>query len=117
MSFHKRYFDKDKIFEFGKSYQYQDFNKWISNPDARISTDTFSEYFLDAYFLLEKRDRLYLYVSLENGEEFVMDLVKCIRVCKNKKNSKDHKFALDRYVNLFLRKWSEECFNYKNLLK
>jgi hypothetical protein len=117
MSFHRRYFDKEKIFTFGKSYDYLDFNKWITGPDSQVSSDYFTECFLKAYFESDKSERLLLYLSLEKGESFVTDLMKCIRVCRNEKNSKEHYSSIKKYIGLFFYKWPEEYFTYKNLLK
>jgi hypothetical protein len=116
MSFNKRYFDKEKFFEFAGSYGYENFNRWIVKPDAHISKDKFSSYFLDLYFQLEEEDRIFLYLSLSNSEEFVIDLIKCIKVCSNEKNSKEHFGSIEKYVNLFFNKWPEHYFTYKNLI-
>jgi hypothetical protein len=116
MSFHKRYFDKENIFTYAKSNEYEDFNMWIVKPDAHISKDQFSTNFISLYFQLEKEDRIFLYFSLSNTEEFVSDLIKCIRVCSNENNLKEHSKPIKKYISLFFNKWPDQYFTYKNLI-
>jgi hypothetical protein len=116
MSFHKRYFGKENFFEFAESHGYENFNRWIVKPDAYISKDKFSTSFLDLYFQLEEEDKIFLYLSLRNSEEFVIDLIKCIKVCSNVKNSKEHVGPIEKYVNLFFNKWPEHYSIYKNVI-
>jgi hypothetical protein len=116
MSFNKRYFDKEKFFQFGKSYGYEDFNRWIVKPDAHIAKDKFSSTFLDLYSQLTDEDRIFLYLSLSNSEEFVLDLIKCLKVCSNPKNTKEHADTIEKNFNQFFNKWPDNYSTYKNLI-
>lgn len=116
MSFHKRSFNKDLIIQFSKLNTYEDFNRWIIKPDSRISSDYFSLGFISSYFLLSPDERSFLYLSARNNEDFCADLVKCIRVCRNRNNLKKHNKAIKKYIDLFSIKWPTEYPFYEKII-
>jgi len=116
MSITRRYFDKQKIFDFGRMFGFYEFNRSIVNSDIYVANDPFSEWFLNLYFNTLKDYRFLLYESLAKEQEFVVDLVKCLSVCKNPLNKDEHQIPIKRYVSLFNYKWPKEAPGYRHLL-
>ena len=48
MSFNKRYFTKENIFNRSDS-DYQSFRTWVLNPDAHFLSDDFSKVFINSF--------------------------------------------------------------------
>ena len=116
MSITRRYFDKQKIFNFGKMFGFYEFNRSIVNSDIYVANDLFSEWFLNLYSNTLKDYRFLLYRALSKEQEFVIDLVKCLSVCNHSSNEDKHQVSIKRYVSLFNHKWPKEAPEYRHLL-
>ena len=117
MSFNKRWYNKDQIIDRSKTNNFGDFKRWILNPDAHITSDELSQDFINCFFKLEDDGRSLLKESLSESEEFVMDLLKCIKVSNNTKNRGDHNNSIKTYVSLFTNKWNSSHYEkYKKII-
>ena len=105
MSFYRRSYSWERIYEFASSCNFDSFNKCIINPDALILEDRISEDFIWVYRDLRDSERKILYECIENDTMFIRDLLKCIRVIKNPINKIVNQEHIIRYTALFNPKW------------
>jgi hypothetical protein len=118
MSFHKRYYNWDKIMDYAKTHDFNGFDLWISKPEAHILQDNESNDFFKAYFCYESDDsRNTLFDCLKSEPtEFVRDIIKCINVVMDKRNQEIHKESIEIYRDLFIVKWDTLADKYKSLI-
>jgi|688.fasta_scaffold407725_2 hypothetical protein len=116
MSFNKRYFNKEQIIKFAGSNDFRTFNKWISGHDSAIFDDDFSSSFVDVYFRLSENERMILKDSFSEGEYFIQDLIKILKVARSIDNKREHKNAIENYLDLFTNKWPLLVGKYKNII-
>ena len=92
---------------------------WLYKPDAHILQDTESSDFFGAYFALpDNKLREDLYESLKvEGESFLKDLIKCIKVVHENNNEENHNDAIQNYRDLFVSKWDTKALQYQNLIE
>jgi hypothetical protein len=118
MSFHKRFYNWDKI-KAKTSSTFNEFDMWLYKPDAHMLQDTESSDFFGAYFALpddKLRENLYESLKVE-GESFLKDLIKCIKVVHENKNGENHDEAIQNYRSLFVSKWDTKALQYQNLIE
>ena len=118
MSFHKRFYTWERIKE-KTSSNFNEFDMWLYKPDAHILQDTESSDFFGAYFALpDNKLREDLYESLKvEGESFLKDLIKCIKVVHENNNEENHNDAIQNYRDLFVSKWDTKALQYQNLIE
>ena len=118
MSFHKRFYNWDKI-KAKTSSTFNEFDMWLYKPDAHMLQDTESSDFFGAYFALpgdKLRENLYESLKVEE-ESFLKDLIKCIKVVHENKNEENHDEAIQNYRSLFVSKWDTKALQYQNLIE
>ena len=116
MSFNKRYFSKEQILKFAGSNDFRAFNKWVSNYDSAIYDDDFSSSFMEVYLDLNDTERMILKDSFSEGESFIQDFIKLLKVTRSIDNKMEHKNAIENYLVLFSNKWPSLCEKYKNII-
>ncbi len=116
MSFNKRYYSIEKITRTYSSSQFDNFDRWICNPDARIFEDDISLFFVEQYLRLETDERLVLGDALLEDASFLRDLLKCMRVTKSEFNKDHHKNCIEKFKILFIKKWEHLAEKYNRLI-
>jgi hypothetical protein len=116
MSFNKRYFSKEQILKFAGSNDFRTFNKWISGHDSAIFDDDFSSSFIDVYFILSEKERMILKDAFSEEESFIQDFIKILKVSRSINNKREHKNAIENYLDLFTNKWPLLEEKYKNII-
>jgi lipid II:glycine glycyltransferase (peptidoglycan interpeptide bridge formation enzyme) len=118
MSFHKRYYNWEKIIENLESNDFCTFDNWIFKPEAHVLQDKESNDFFKAYCNLNEENRGYLFDCIKSEpSEFYMDVIKYIKVVSEEKNLDIHMDPIESYKDLFINKWPELSEKYKNLIE
>jgi hypothetical protein len=118
MSFNKRFFDWEKIKNFAEPPRdFKSFDDWILNPDAYIMRDKESSDFLKAYSPLKEDLRNLMFEAFREEDDFIVHLIKFMRVSSNKQNDDAHIEPIKKYTSLFAEKWGIRYEKYKNLIQ
>lgn len=118
MSFNKRFFDWEKIKNYaGGSRDFNSFDNWMLGPDAYFLKDVESSDFLKSYSPLNNELRSLFFEAFKEGDDFIFDLVKLLRVTNNKNNEDNHIESVEKYKLLFSEKWGIKYDQYKNLIQ
>lgn len=118
MSFNKRFFDWERIKNYaGGSRDFNSFDNWMLGPDAYFLKDVESSDFLKSYSSLDKDLRSLFFEAFKEGDDFIFDLVKLLRVTNNKNNEENHIEPVEKYKSLFSEKWGIKYDKYKNLIQ
>jgi hypothetical protein len=118
MSFHKRFYNWDRIKYYSQNNEFNCFDRWLSGPDAHILQDNESNDFFKAYFCFGSDDqRGILFECLrDESEDFTKDVIKCINVVMDKNNQSSHDESIGIYRDLFMVKWDTLAERYKSLI-
>lgn len=118
MSFNKRFFDWEKIKNYASgAREFNSFDNWMLGPDAYFLRDSESSDFLKSYSPLNDDLRLLFFEAFKEGDDFILDLVKLMRVTNNKDNDVNHSEPIEKYKSLFSEKWGIKYEKYKNLIQ
>ena len=118
MSFNKRFFNWEKIKDYaGGTPDFISFDNWMLGPDAYFISDTESSDFLKSYSPLKEDLRSLFFEAFKEGDDFIFDLVKLLKVTNNKNNEENHIEPIEKYKLLFSEKWGIKYEQYKNLIQ
>lgn len=117
MSFHKRFYNWDRIKSYLEREDFRGFDNWLVKPDAHILQDQESSDFFKAYFAIPESSRETLFEALRSeDQEFGIGLIKCINVIFDEKNNESHEGTISIYRDLFMAKWDFLAEKYKSLI-